>query len=230
MEDIKDSVKESFLAILPVSAVIILLQIFLIGLPLEKFLLFLIGLLMVTFGLMFFLMGVNIGLLPVGDMIGKALPKPKKKWLIIVVGLLLGIAVTVAEPDVRVLATQVDEVSDGKITSTVLILSVALGVGIFVALAMVRTIYKIKLPYFIMPAYLLVFLLGFFTPETFVPISFDAGGVTTGPLTVPFILALGVGVASVLRKDESSSEGFGLVALASIGPILAVLLLGVIYQ
>lgn len=230
MEEIKDSVKESFLAILPVSAVIILLQIFLIGLPFEKFLLFLIGLLMVTFGLMFFLMGVNIGLLPVGEMIGKALPKPKKKWLIIGVGLLLGIAVTVAEPDVRVLATQVDEVSEGKITSTVLILSVALGVGIFVALAMVRTIYKIKLPYLIIPAYLLVFLLAFITPDTFVPISFDAGGVTTGPLTVPFILALGVGVASVMRKDESTGEGFGLVALASIGPILAVLLLGVIYQ
>ncbi len=230
MEDIKDSIKESFLAILPVSLVVILLQVFLIGLPFEKFVLFLIGLLMVTFGLMFFLIGVNIGLLPVGEMIGKALPKPKKSWLIITVGLILGIAVTIAEPDVRVLATQVDEVSEGKITSTILILSVALGVGIFVALAMVRTIYKIPLPYILMPGYLLVFIIAFFTPDTFVPISFDAGGVTTGPLTVPFILALGVGVASVMRKDESSSEGFGSVALASIGPIIAVLLLGVAYQ
>ncbi|WP_223700935.1 DUF1538 domain-containing protein [Sutcliffiella deserti] len=230
MEDIKDSIKESLLAILPVSIVIVLLQLLLVGLPLGEFLQFLIGLLLVTLGFMFFLMGVNIGLLPVGDLIGKALPKANKKWLIILVGLILGIVVTVAEPDVRVLATQVDEVSEGAISSFVLILSVALGVGIFVALAMVRTIFKIPLPYILLPGYLLVFLIAFFSPETFVPISFDAGGVSTGPLTVPFILALGVGVASVMRKDDSASEGFGLVALASIGPILAVLLLGVIYQ
>jgi hypothetical protein len=230
MEDIKDSIKESFLAILPVSVVVILLQVLLIGLPFEKFMLFLVGLVMVTFGLMFFLIGVNIGLLPVGEVIGKALPKSKKNWLIISAGLLLGIAVTVAEPDVRVLATQIEEVSEGGITSLILILSVGLGVGIFVGLAMVRTIYKISLPYLLIPGYLLVFILAYLTPETFLPISFDAGGVTTGPLAVPFILALGVGVASIMRENDSSGEGFGLVALASIGPILAVLLLGVIYQ
>jgi uncharacterized membrane protein len=95
---------------------------------------------------------------------------------------------------------------------------------------MVRTIYKIPLPYLLIPGYLLVFILAYLTPETFLPISFDAGGVTTGPLAVPFILALGVGVASIMRENDSSGEGFGLVALASIGPILAVLLLGVIYQ
>ncbi|MFE7061680.1 DUF1538 domain-containing protein [Sutcliffiella sp. NPDC057660] len=230
MEEIKDSIKESFLAILPVSAVVILLQVLLIDLQWEKFMLFLVGLVMVTFGLMFFLMGVNIGLLPVGEMIGKALPKSQKTWLIISAGLLLGIAVTVAEPDVRVLATQIEEVSEGGITSLILISSVALGVGIFVALAMVRTIYKIPLQYLLLLGYLLVFIIAYLTPDAFVPISFDAGGVTTGPLAVPFILALGVGVASVLREKDSSDEGFGLVALASIGPILAVLLLGVIYQ
>src|SRR5690606_1516532 len=113
----------------------------------------------------------------------------------------------------------------------ILILSVALGLAIFVALAMVRTIYSIPIHYLLIGGYIAVFALSMFVPDAFVSISFDAGGVTTGPMAVPFILALGVGVASVLRTNSSSaSEGFGLIGLASIGPVLAIMILGVLFQ
>lgn len=184
---------------------------------------------MVGIGLILFLLGVNVGLLPVGEMIGSALSKTRKLWIIVFFGFLLGIVVTVAEPDVRVLSHQVDQVSSGEIPRSILILAVSLGVGIFVALAMIRIVFSINIVYILACGYGIIFLLAAFSPPQFVPISFDSGGVTTGPLTVPFILALGVGVASVMRGKSSSSDSFGLVALASIGPILSVLLLGVIY-
>jgi len=170
-----------------------------------------------------------MGLLPVGKMIGSALPKTGKAWIVIFFGFLLGLVVTVAEPDVRVLATQVDLVSGGEISKNIIIYSVALGVAIFVGLAMLRIIINIPIIYLLFAGYGLIFLLALFTPSKFLPISLDAGGVTTGPMTVPFILALGVGVASTIRGKTSTTDGFGLVALASIGPVLAVLILGVIY-
>jgi hypothetical protein len=230
LKNVFEQLKEVTMAILPLALVIIVLQFTLLGLPMEIFIRFLAGVVMVGAGLFLFLVGVHIGLLPIGELIGSTLPKTGKPWLIIGVGFVLGFVVTVAEPDVRVLALQVDQVSDGAITNTVLIYTVALGVAIFVALAMARSIFKIPLPYLLVGGYSVVFLLAAFTPPAFLPISFDAGGVTTGPMTVPFILALGVGVATVLRKDsESPNDGFGLVALASIGPILSVMILGVIY-
>ncbi|WP_216827639.1 DUF1538 domain-containing protein [Alkalihalobacterium elongatum] len=229
MQDIRDTVKEVVYAILPITLVIVVLQFTLIWLPMEVFFQFLAGVVMVSLGLMLFLLGVHIGLLPVGEMVGSALPKTKKIGLILFFGFLLGFVVTVAEPDVRVLALQIDQVSNGEISRNILVYSVALGVGIFVALAMLRIVFNFSIKWLLLGGYGLVFLLAAFTPAHFIPISFDAGGVTTGPMTVPFILALGVGVASVLRGKTSSSDSFGLVALASIGPILAVLLLGVIY-
>lgn len=229
MHNFKDTIKEVVFAIIPLSLVVIVLQVALIRMPLEVFMQFIIGVIMVSIGLILFLLGVQIGLLPVGEMIGAALPKMKKAWLVIFFGFLLGFVATVAEPDVRVLALQVDLVSGGMISSHILTYTVALGVAIFVGLAMMRILFNIPITYLLIGGYGLVFLLAVFTPNHFIPISFDAGGVTTGPMTVPFILALGVGVASVLRGKSASKDGFGLVALASIGPILAVLLLGVIY-
>ncbi|MFO7289165.1 MAG: DUF1538 domain-containing protein, partial [Bacillota bacterium] len=166
---------------------------------------------------------------PVGEMIGSTLPKTKKLWMLVLFGFIFGFVVTVAEPDVRVLALQVDQVSNGAVPKNILIYSVALGVGLFVALAMLRIIFNISITLLLFISYALVFLLALFTPGEFAPISFDSGGVTTGPITVPFIVSLGVGVASVMRGKSSSGDGFGLVALASIGPILAVMLMGVLY-
>ncbi|WP_027389790.1 DUF1538 domain-containing protein [Chrysiogenes arsenatis] len=229
MHDIRETVREVLYAILPITIVVFILQFTIIWLPFAVFAQFLIGLAMVTIGLMLFLIGVQVGLLPVGEMIGSALPRTGKPWLVIFFGFILGFVVTVAEPDVRVLAMQVDMVSGGEISKNLLVYTVALGVAIFVGFAMLRIILNFSITYLLVGGYALVFGLAAFTPAYFVPLSFDAGGVTTGPMTVPFILALGVGVASVLRGKSASTDGFGLVALASIGPILAVMALGVIY-
>ncbi|TYR73552.1 DUF1538 domain-containing protein [Rossellomorea vietnamensis] len=227
MKDIKKSISDVLLSILPVGVVVTLLQIFVIKLEAEMFVQFLIGLVMVILGFIFFLVGVNKGLLSIGEKIGEILPKSKNTWIIIGVAFLLGFSVTVAEPDVRVLSSQVEQVSGGAVTSSMLILTVAIGVGVFIAIAMFQTLYKLPIHYFLIGGYSIVFLLAAFSGSGFRSVSFDAGGVTTGPITVPFILALGIGVASAVNKEKNSTEGFGLVALASIGPIIAVLLLGV---
>ncbi|WAA13536.1 DUF1538 domain-containing protein [Fervidibacillus halotolerans] len=230
MENIKETILEVVKSVLPITMIIFILQFTIIWLPLEMFLQFLIGVMMVSIGLILFLLGVNIGLEKVGEFIGAALPKTKKISVVIFFGFLLGVIVTVAEPDVRVLATQVDIVSGGDIPKSILILSVGLGVGIFTVLALLRIVFNWNMALLLAIGYGFVFLLAPFTPASFVPISFDSGGVTTGPLTVPFILSLGIGIVNVVKGKSASSDGFGLVGLASIGPILAVLLLGVIYQ
>jgi len=135
----------------------------------------------------------------------------------------------VAEPDVRVLAHQVDIASRGAIESNILILAVALGVGFFVSIAILRILLGIPIFYFLTAGYVMVVALSFFTPPDFVAISFDAGGVTTGPMAVPFILALGVGATSVLGGKSTVADTFGLIGLASIGPVLGVMILGVIF-
>lgn len=229
MQSLKETVKEVVFAVFPVTLVVILLQLVIMQLPWVIIGQFMIGVVMVTSGLILFLLGVHFGLLPIGELIGSILPRQGKIWMVIFFGFLFGFVVTVAEPDVRVLAIQVDLVSGGDISSNLLIYTVALGVAIFVGLAMARIIFNIPLTYILATGYGLVFLVAAFTPPHFVPISFDAGGVTTGPLTVPFIIALGVGVASVMGGKSATTDGFGLVALASIGPLLAVLLLGVFF-
>ena len=229
MNNIKETVIEVIKSILPITIVITILQFTLIQLPAETFFQFLIGALFVGIGLILFLLGVNIGLLPVGEMIGAALLNTKKLSVIALFAFILGLVVTVAEPDVRVLSIQVDQVSNGVIPKSMLILFVGIGVGICVALAMLRIIFNINIVYLLAVGYAIIFLLAAFTPPTYVPIAFDSGGVTTGPLTVPFIMALGVGIASILKGKSASSDGFGLVALASMGPIFSVLLLGVIF-
>mgnify|MGYP001493480151 CR=1 FL=1 len=229
MEQIKEKVVEVLSAVLPITLVVILLQFTIIWAPMEVLVQFLIGAVMVIVGLALFLIGVEVGLLPVGEMIGSALPKTKKLWMLVFFGFIFGFVVTVAEPDVRVLAMQVDQVSGGAVPKNILIYSIALGVGIFVGLAMLRIIFNISYRLLLFVSYALVFIMALFAPSHFIPVSFDSGGVTTGPITVPFIVALGVGVASVMRGKSSSADAFGLVGLASIGPIMAVMLMGVLY-
>ncbi len=215
---------------LPIAGVVILLQIFLISMPWEEFARFLLGVLLVMAGLLLFLHGVQIGLLPMGEAIGAELPKHGSLIFLLFFAFILGYAVTMAEPDVWVLAGYVDTVSEGLVSRYILVLFVALGVAIFVTLAMLRIVFNIPIAYIFAGGYTLILLLSFFTPKDFVPISFDAGGVTTGPITVPFILALGLGVTAVLGGRSSFKDGFGLIGLASIGPVLSVMILGIIYS
>jgi len=231
MQSVKETIEEVVYAILPITILVFILQYTLIWLPFESVLQFVVGVIFVSAGLVLFLLGVHIGLLPVGEMIGSALPKTGKVWMVLLFSFILGFAITVAEPDVHVLSEYVDQVSGGEISKWTLIFPVALGLGIFVALSMARIILNISIKWVLFVGYAVVFSLAAspWVSELFIPISFDAGGVTTGPMAVPFILAFGVGVASVLRSDDKAADGFGLVALASIGPLLAVLILGIIY-
>lgn len=231
MQTVRETIEEVVYAIMPITLLVLVLQYTLIWLPFESVLQFLVGVVFVSSGLILFLLGVHIGLLPVGEMIGSALPKTGKVWMILLFSFVLGFAITVAEPDVHVLSGYVDQVSGGEIEKWTLIFPVALGLGIFVALSMARIILNISIKWILFVGYAAVFSLAAspWVSAQFIPISFDAGGVTTGPMAVPFILAFGVGVASVLRSDGKAADGFGLVALASIGPLLAVLILGIIY-
>lgn len=216
------------LAVLPIGLVVLVLQLAFGCLPAEVFGRFVGGLLLVAVGLTLFLFAVQTDLLPVGESIGAALPRLGSVWLVCVLGALMGLSVTIAEPDVRVLARQVDLISGGSISRTVLILAVGAGVGISVALAILRVVLRIPLRIVLTVGYLFLFALAPFAPGEFLPVAFDAGGVTTGPMTVPLIISLGVGMASVLSGTTASSDGFGYVGLASIGPVVAVLLLGIL--
>jgi hypothetical protein len=229
VQSIKQTVIEVVSAVIPVTIVVIILQMTLIQVPLETLLQFLVGVLLVSTGLILFLLGVQIGILPMGEQMGEALSKTGKLWIIVLFGFILGLLAAIAEPNIRILAAQLDFVSEGSIPKNILIYSIAVGVAFSVGLAMLRTVLNLPLTKLLFLGYALIFCLALVAPSKYFPISFDAGGLTTGPLLIPFILSLGAGVASVLRGEDASSEGFGMVGLAYIGPVLAVLLLGVIY-
>lgn len=231
MQTINETIRDVVYSVLPITVLVLILQFTLIWMPMALVVQFLIGVIFVSAGLILFLLGVHVGLLPVGSMIGSHLPGNVNAWLIILISFILGFSITVAEPDVHVLSGYIDQVSGGEISKWTLILPVALGLGIFVGIAMIRVILNISIKWILFAGYSAVFALAFspWASADFIPISFDASGVTTGPMAVPFILAFGVGIASVLRSDQKSADGFGMVAIASIGPLLAVLILGVIY-
>ncbi|MGM0688416.1 MAG: DUF1538 domain-containing protein [Bacillota bacterium] len=229
LNDIKEIILEVLQAIGPIFVVISLIQFFIIRTPISLFWQFIAGAVMVTTGLFLFLVGVRVSLLPIGEMIGSRLTSRGSLPFLLVASFIFGFVITVAEPDVRVLAHQVDIASGGAIDSGILIIAVALGVGFFVSLAILRILLGIPIAYLLASGYVFVVVLSFFTPPGFVAISFDAGGVTTGPMAVPFILALGVGATSVLGGKSTVAETFGLIGLASIGPVIGVMILGVIF-
>jgi len=230
MSELKKEFLEVLQAVLPITGVVILLQVFLISMPWEEFARFGLGVLLVMAGLFLFLQGVKIGLLPMGEAIGAELPKRGSLIFLLFFAFILGFTVTMAEPDVWVLSGYVDTASHGMVSKYILVLFVSIGVALFVSLAMLRIVLNVPIAYILAGGYCLILILSYFTPPDFVPVSFDAGGVTTGPVTVPFILALGLGVTAVLGGRSSYTDGFGLIGLASIGPVLSVMVLGIIYS
>ena len=225
--DILKQLKEVTLSVLPIALIAGILSILLKTANINELLNFGLSCICVIFGLTLFLTGVNNGLMPVGNKIGATITKSRSLLLIILVSLCLGFIITIAEPDVKVLATQIAKISS-NLSVLLLLLVIAAGVAVFLTLSLVRTILHIPLKIIIFIGYLIVLLLALIVPQFFVSIGFDAGGATTGPMSVPFIMALGMGLAKVRGKDEESE--FGYVALSSIGPVLAVMLLGVIFD
>lgn len=220
--------REVLLSVLPITLVVVILQFSLIRMPTPVLVRFLVGAVMVAVGLILFLFGMKIGLLPLGEMIGGEITKRGSIVLILTMAFVLGVAITVAEPDVRVLAHQVDTASEGAVAKNVLILAVAAGVGVFLTLALLRVIMGIPIAYLLVAGYGTVLIMSIFAPQSYFPVAFDAGGVTTGPMTVPFLISFGIGTVAVLGGKSSLADGFGLVGLASIGPIISVMVLGMI--
>ena len=222
---LREKTLESLSAVLPITFIVMIVSIILIPMDLGKFVMFLVGALMLIIGMGFFQLGAEMAMTPIGEGIGVQISKTKFTWLVAFIGFVMGVIITISEPDLQVLAEQVPSVPN-----LVLILTVAIGVGIFLAMAVLRIKFQIDLPRMLIVLYLLLIALSFFVPREFLAVAFDSGGVTTGPMTVPFIMALGVGLASVRSDKNSASDSFGLVALSSVGPILAVLILGCFYR
>ncbi|MDY3244131.1 MAG: DUF1538 domain-containing protein, partial [Candidatus Limiplasma sp.] len=206
---------------LPILLIVSLLCLFVSPLSPDLLLSFLLGSVLIIVGMGIFTLGAETSMTPIGNRIGTSLTKSRNLPLILLVSLVLGFAITIAEPDLQVLAETVPHIN-----STVLLVTVGLGVGFFLAVCMLRIIRGIQLRWLLLLFYGIVFALAAFADSDFLSVAFDSGGVTTGPMTVPFILALGVGVSNIRSDKKAEADSFGLVALCSIGPILAVLVLG----
>lgn len=222
---LKEKITESVAAVLPITLIVLAISIFLAPLDLGSIALFLTGACLLVIGMALFQLGSEMAMTPLGEGIGVQLSKTKKITFMVFLSFLMGLIITVSEPDLAVLAEQVP-----AIPNLILILVVAVGVGIFLSVAVIRILKKIPLSVILIVLYVLALLLSVFVPGNFFAVAFDSGGVTTGPMTVPFIMALGVGLASVRSDKNAASDSFGLVALSSIGPIIAVLLLGLFFR
>ena len=225
MQHANSSIKESLQSVLPIAAIVLLLSISFAPLSSGVLVLFVFGTLLLITGMSFFTIGSGISMEPLGDGIGVEISKSKKIILSVLICFILGGLITMAEPDLQVLAQQVP-----SIPNMVLIISVAAGVGIFLAISYLRSHFSIPLSRLLIIFYSVIIIVAFFAPDVFVPTAFDSGGVTTGPITVPFIMALGAGMATIKGGNKSKEGGFGLVALCSIGPILSVLVLSISYN
>ncbi|MCX4272685.1 MAG: DUF1538 domain-containing protein [Acetatifactor sp.] len=222
---LREKTMESLSAVLPITGIVLLISIFLIPMELGSLVMFVTGAVMLILGMGLFQLGAEMAMTPIGEGIGVQISRTRKVLMILLMGFVMGAIITISEPDLQVLAQQVPSVPN-----RVLILTVAVGVGIFLALAILRIKFQIDLSKLLIVLYLLLICASFLVPKEFLAVAFDSGGVTTGPMTVPFIMAMGIGLASRRTDKNSASDSFGLVALSSIGPILAVLILGCFYR
>lgn len=220
---LREKWRESVASVLPITAIVFVLCFFLVPMPSDALLAFLFGAALLIVGMGLFTLGTDLAMTPIGEHVGAAVTKSRKLWIVVFIGFIVGVLITVSEPDLQVLAEQVPGVPN-----MTLIISVAVGVGLFLVTALLRILFKVKMSWLLLGFYIIVFALAQFVPPSFLAVAFDSGGVTTGPMTVPFILALGVGVSAIRNDANAENDSFGLVALCSIGPILAVMILGLI--
>ena len=221
----KKPMHESLTSVLPIMLIVLALGFTIAPVPNNAMMAFLLGGVLLIVGMGLFTLGSEMSMIPLGQAVGSEITRSRKVWVIVGISFLIGIIITVAEPDLQVLANQVP-----AIENNVIIWSVAVGVGVFLVIALLRILLGIQLRWLLIGFYVLVFGLAMFVSPDFWAVAFDSGGVTTGPMTVPFIMALGVGVSAVRSDKQAGGDSFGLVALCSIGPIITVLLLGLLYQ
>lgn len=221
-----DKVKESISSVLPVTIIVLILAFTpLVKLSVKEIIVFAVSAVCLIIGISLFNLGADIALSPMGSHIGEGLIKSKKIWLLVLVCFAMGVLTTIAEPDLSVLAEQVSNL----VNNTVLIVSIGIGVGIFLVIAILKIVYKKDLTSILMFFYMTLFsiciLMAVNGKAAFIPLSFDSGGVTTGPITVPFLMSIGLGVSLTIGGRDKKENSFGAIALCSIGPILAVAVL-----
>ncbi|MGD7046311.1 DUF1538 domain-containing protein [Jeotgalibacillus proteolyticus] len=229
-EGFSEIMMEVAFALIPLLLIFALFQFTLLNLTKERFIRILYGFILTFFGLSFFLQGVHVGFMPVGEMMGEILGDRSDTWILIPIGFVLGFVATFAEPAVRIMNEEVDKVTGGSISENVMLYTISIGVGVSIALSMARILYGFSLWWLILPGYIIAIGLIFISRKTFVAIAFDSGGVATGPMTVTFITSMAVGVAGVTEGRDPLLDGFGLIALVALAPIISVLILGQIYM
>jgi len=212
-------------AVLPILAIVLLLCFTIAPIPPSILMTFLVGAALLIIGMLFFNVGVELSMTPIGERTGTIMTKSKNLLVVILVSFVMGFVITISEPDLQVLAQQVP-----SIPNTTLILAVALGVAIFLVIAILRMLLSIPLSSLLVFFYIIIFALTLFVSKDFISVAFDSGGVTTGPMTVPFIMAFGIGISAIRNDKHAADDSFGLVSMCSIGPILAVMILGIIYN
>ena len=228
MKELWSKIKEALVSALPITAIVYILALTpMFDFAAVELITFTIGAVLLILGIGLFNMGADLAMTPMGTHVGSGLSKQRKLGLLLIVCFVLGMLITIAEPDLQVLANQVSAVMNG----TVLIYAVGIGVGAFLLFAILRIVFKKTLSNILMLCYMLLFAMALTLyasgNESLLPLSFDSGGVTTGPITVPFLMALCVGISNVLGDRRSKENSFGMVALCSVGPVLAVLVLGI---
>lgn len=224
-ENVKLKIKEALSSIVPITLIVAILSFTITPLATDVIVEFIIGAIMLVIGTGFFTLGAEMSMSIIGERIGADIAKRKNIFLILAILIIIGTVVTIAEPDLKVLAEQITSVPSNLIIGVV-----GLGVGVFLSIAFLRVVLKIKLKYALLFFYSIVFVLAFFVPKEFLAMAFDSGGATTGPMAVPFIIAFGIGISSIRSGKNSESDSFGMVALCSIGPILATMSLGMVYK
>ncbi|HEX7080438.1 MAG TPA: DUF1538 domain-containing protein [Gammaproteobacteria bacterium] len=223
---LKLKLSETIRAVAPLIIVVGLLEVVLVGASPAVLLQYLAGSLLVTLGLLLILMGVDFGMLPMGRFIGAKLAEKGSLLLLLAVAFALGFATTAAEPDVLVLAGQVEEVSGGTLPGQPIVYIIAGGVGLFVAVAFLRIIWGFSMAWQLTAVYAVMIALTLVAPAEVIPLAYDAGSVTTGALTGPVVLAVALGVSAVIAGRSAVNDGFGLLGMASVGPIIVLLIIG----
>lgn len=226
---ITDVMVEVTFALVPLIIFFLIAQLAFLRMPWKRVIDIIKGIILAFIGLTLFLQGVHVGFEPVGKLMGEVLGSKTYRWILIPIGFLLGFVATIAEPAIRILNHEVDKVSGGYIPKKVLLYTLCIGVGISIALAMLRLLVGIPIIWFILPGYIIALIMVHFSTPTFTAVAFDAGGVATGPMTVTFIMAIALGVGEVMVDRDPMIDSFGMIALVALAPILSVLTLGLLY-
>jgi len=221
--------KGCLIAILPLLVTFVLFQIFSIRMSWQKFKGILVGIFLTYVGVVFLIFGLEIGYVEIGREIGLEISKLSYSWIIVPIGFILGFVITRVEPSVQVLTRDIEKETGGAIKKNVLLYTLAIGVAISLALALLKILLKISLWYIVIPGYIICIVLAFTSEERFTSIAFDAGGVTTGVMTTTFLLAMALGLAEGIPGANPATDGFGLIAIVAMTPIILVMLLGKIY-